>query len=382
MDTIRLYYQDACARRFTARVLDCQEQKKGWAVVLDRTCFYPEGGGQPGDTGVLGDRRVLDTFERGGDLIHLTDGPLAPGSEISGEIDWDRRFDLMQQHSGEHMVSGVIHRRFGYDNVGFHMGAEVITIDFSGLLTWEDLMEVEREVCGRIWEDRPVRCWVPSPEELPDLPYRSKKALTGDVRLVEFPGADLCACCGTHVSRTGEIGLVCFSGLEKFHSGVRVEMRAGRRAMEYLSMVREQNRAVSQQLSAKVHETAKAVAAQAAELERQRQALYALESRFFAEQAEVFRGRGEIYVNLPSLSADGVRRAAIAIQETCGGRAAVFSGSDQTGYKYAVGLPGGDLRDWVKTLNAALRGRGGGKPGFVQGSVRAVWAEIEESFGN
>ena len=376
METKKLYYEDAHRRSFVATVLSCEAGKNGWEVVLDQTCFYPEGGGQPGDRGLLNGIPVTDAQEESGVVRHCTDAPLEPGTAVTGEIDWERRFDLMQQHSGEHMVSGVVHRIYGYDNVGFHMGADVITIDFSGVLTEAQLREVEREVNGWIWKDLYVRCRVPAPEELPAIPYRSKRDLSGDVRIVEIPGVDICACCGTHVSRTGEIGLVKILGVEKFHSGVRVEMLAGKRAYDYLDEICGQNRLISRMLSAKPAETARAVESVAEDLERQKQRIYTMEQSAFAEKAEELRGQGDVLVKLDGLTPDGLRRAAAAIQETCGGRAAVFSGDDVSGYKYAVGEPGGDLRLWVKELNAALEGRGGGKPGFVQGSVRAKWNEI------
>lgn len=376
METEKLFYQDAYQTTFTATVVDCREHKHGYAVVLDRTCFYPEGGGQPGDQGTLDDVAVTDTHEKEGQVLHYTAEPMAVGTAVTGTIDWQRRFDLMQQHSGEHMVSGVVHRIYGYDNVGFHMGADMITIDFSGILTEEQLQAVEREVNQRIWLDSEVRCWYPGAEELKDLPYRSKKELSGAVRIVEFPGADICACCGTHVKRTGEIGLVKLLSVQKFHSGVRVEMLSGGRAYAYINEVLAQNKQISQQLSAKVKETAKAVKGLAAELEAQKQRLFAMENAQFAAKAAELRDRGDVLVKLEGLSADGVRRAAIAIQETCGGRAAVFSGDDASGYKYAAGQLNGDLRAWVKELNGALSGRGGGKPGFVQGSVSAKWDEI------
>ncbi len=376
METEKLFYQDAYMKTFTATVVDCRQGKHGYEVVLDKTCFYPEGGGQPGDRGMLNDIPVTDTHEKDGQVLHFMASPLEVGTAVTGTIDWDYRFDLMQQHSGEHMVSGVVHRLYGYDNVGFHMGADMITIDFSGELTEEQLLEVEREVNGRIWLDSEVKCWYPDPKELKALPYRSKKELTGDVRIVEFPGADICACCGTHVRRTGEIGLVKLLTVQKFHSGVRVEMLSGRRAYEYLGEINAQNKQVSQQLSAKVKETAAAVKNMAAELEAKKQQLFQMENVQFAAKAEELRGKGDVLVNLPGLTPDGVRRAAIAIQETCGGRAAVFSGDEENGYKYAVGQVDGDLRDWVKELNGALSGQGGGKPGFVQGSVSAKWDEI------
>lgn len=376
METEKLFYQDAYLKETTAKVLECRKGKHGYEIVLDRTCFYPEGGGQPGDRGTLNGIPVTDTHEKDGMVLHYTDSPLEPGTEVTAVIDWARRFDLTQQHSGEHMVSGVVHRIYGYDNVGFHMGADMVTIDFSGELTEQQLREVETEVNQRIWLDDAVKCWYPSPEELKEIPYRSKKELTGKVRIAEFPGADICACCGTHVAHTGEIGLVKIVSVEKFHSGVRVEMLSGGRALRYLTAVQDQNRQVSQLLSAKVMETAKAVKNLADEAERLRQQVYAMENAQFAAKAEQLRGQGNVLVKMDGLSADGVRRAAIAIQETCGGRAAVFSGDEENGYKYAVGEPDGNLRDWVKELNGALQGRGGGKPGFVQGSVAAKWDEI------
>ena len=376
METEKLFYQDAYLKETTAKVLECRKGKHGYEIVLDRPCFYPEGGGQPGDRGTLNGIPVTDTHEKDGMVLHYTDSPLEPGTEVTAVIDWARRFDLTQQHSGEHMVSGVVHRIYGYDNVGFHMGADMVTIDFSGELTEQQLREVETEVNQRIWLDDTVKCWYPSPEELKEIPYRSKKELTGKVRIAEFPGADICACCGTHVAHTGEIGLVKIVSVEKFHSGVRVEMLSGGRALRYLTAVQDQNRQVSQLLSAKVMETAKAVKNLTDEAERLRQQVYAMENAQFAAKAEQLRGQGNVLVKMDGLSADGVRRAAIAIQETCGGRAAVFSGDEENGYKYAVGEPDGNLRDWVKELNGALHGRGGGKPGFVQGSVAAKWDEI------
>ena len=379
--TEKLFYENAYIRSCSSVVQECRSAKGRYEIVLDRTCFYPEGGGQPGDTGALNGVRVFDTHERDGLILHYTKEPVDPGTAVEACIDWDRRFDLMQQHSGEHMISGVIHRRWGLENVGFHMGADRITIDLSGELTPEQLAEVEEEVNRRIWQDDPVRVWYPSPEELAKIPYRSKKELTGSVRLVEFPGADICACCGTHVDRAGAIGLVKILNCEHFHEGVRVELICGQRAVDYLSRIHEQNRRISQQLSAKPLETADAVAGLAAEYNEKRQRVHALEEAAFAAKARELAGAGDVLVFLDDLDSDGIRRACDAIQKTCGGRAAVFSGTDAGGYKYAVGQPGGDLREFAKSLNSGLNGRGGGKPFFVQGSVRAERLSIERFFG-
>ncbi|MFR4034950.1 MAG: alanyl-tRNA editing protein [Oscillospiraceae bacterium] len=236
MATEKLYYQDAHQAAFEARVVSCQPGKHGYDVVLDRTCFYPEGGGQPGDTGFLSGVRVTDTHERGGEIVHFCEQPLAVGQIVEGQIDYGRRFEFMQLHSGEHILSGVIHRRFGYENVGFHMGADFVTIDFSGMLTQEDLSAVEAEANEWVWKNVPIEITYPDAEALKTIPYRSKKELTGQVRIVTIPGADICACCGTHVSSTGEIGLIKIFSCVKFHDGVRLELSADGAA--YLSALR------------------------------------------------------------------------------------------------------------------------------------------------
>ena len=286
----------------------------------------------------------------------------------------------MQLHSGEHILSGIVHRRFGYDNVGFHMGADMVTIDFSGMLTEDDLRQIEREANEVVWENREIRISFPPEEELEQIPYRSKKALTGSVRIVTIENADICACCGTHVKATGEIGLIKIFTCEKFHEGVRLEMLCGRRALEYLNGVYAQNRQVSGLLSAKPLETADGVRRTLDELSRQKLRAGALEARLIEMQADGYRDAGDVLLFEDGLSPDSLRRLADAVTTRCGGRCACFSGSDAEGYKYCVGQTGGDLRELTKALNAALHGRGGGKPFFVQGSVQASRREIEAFF--
>lgn len=380
MPTEKLYYEDQYLRTFSASVLSCEESGGHYQVVLDRSAFYPEGGGQPGDTGSLGGVRVLDTREREDDVVHICDGPLEPGAAVEGAIDWERRFDLMQQHSGEHIVSGVVHRLWGYDNVGFHMGAERITIDFNGPISREQLADVERRANGAIWRNLPFKAFYPSPRELKSLSYRSKKELTGRVRLVSCPGMDLCACCGTHVAFAGEIGLVKLLSVQRFRDGVRVEMLAGRRAYDYVNACLEQNRCVSTLLSAKAGETAAAVQRLADEAAAMKYRLVGLEDRLFAARAEELRGKGNVLLFEDGLTPDGVRRLCDAVMQSCGGRCAVFSGSGSGDYRYAVGQAGGSISAFIRDMNAALRGRGGGKPHFAQGSVAASRAEIEAFF--
>ena len=378
MITEKLYENNPYLKDFSARVLSCEAEKGGWLVTLDRTAFYPEGGGQPCDFGTLGGAKVLDVQEQDGSILHTVDAPLT--GEVTGEIDWDRRFDLMQQHSGEHIVSGIVHRLFGWENVGFHMGGEVITIDFSGPLTQEELERVERLANEAVWADRETRVrYYDSEADCPE-DYRSKKAIAGPLRLVEFPGADVCACCGTHVARAGEIGLIKLLSAVKFHQGARVELVCGRRAYDYVSAAVAQNRTVSGLLSAKPFETARAVERITGELEQAKYARVGWENRWLAARVEGLRGAGDVLLFEDGLSPDSLRRLCAEALEVCGGRCAVLSGSDRDGYAYAVGQKDADLRSFVRELNAALNGRGGGKPGFAQGRVAAKRAEIQDYF--
>ena len=286
MNTIRIYETDSHARQLQARVLSCEESENGWLVELDRTIFYPTGGGQPCDTGTLGGADVTETFLRGETVLHRCTAALPAGADVTGEIDWARRLDLMQQHSGEHLVSGLIHARFGYENVGFHLGADLVTIDFNGEVDEQALQELERAANEAVWADFAPHIWYPEPDELARLPYRSKKALTGAVRLEQFRDIDLCACCGTHVARTGEIGLIKLFSTTHFRGGSRIEMACGGRALAMLNALCAQNRDISVRLSAKPVQTAAAVARLASERTEAQQRAAALEDRLLALLAQ------------------------------------------------------------------------------------------------
>lgn len=379
-ETERLYYEDAYIKEFGAVVLECREEKKGYRILLDRSAFYPEGGGQPYDKGFLNEVEVLEVHEKNGELLHYTAKPLQIGEKVQGRIDWERRFDLMQQHSGEHMVSGLIHEAYGYDNVGFHMGSDTITIDFNGMISAEQMAEIEQKVNQKIWENAEVEITYPSREELDVLLYRSKKDLTGKVRIVRFPGADVCACCGTHVSRAGEIGMVKMLSVEKFREGVRMEMICGKRVLDYLQMVNGQNHEISVKLSAKPDQTAKAVQRLQDENFQLKGRVMQMEEELFASEAEKWQGSQEALIFKEGLEADSVRRLADLILRGCSGQCAVFSRNADGTYKYAIGAKEGDLRAFTKEMNAALNGRGGGKPLFVQGSVQADEEQIRAYF--
>jgi len=379
MDTVKLYYDNAYTQDFTAVVQSCEAVKNGFAVTLDRTAFYPEGGGQPADHGTLGEARVLDVHEKDGVVTHLCDRALSVGAEVSGHIDWARRFDHMQQHSGEHIISGLLCSTFHCDNVGFHMGADVVTIDYNAPITWEQALEVERRANAYIWADHPIRIWYPSAEELAALPYRSKKELTGAVRITEFPGADRCACCGTHVTSSGQVGLLKLLSCQKFRDGVRLELLCGQRALDCLAAGWEQARQIGQTLSVKPQSAFAAVSRLQEELLSLKEKAARLEEADFAHTAAQYRGAGSVLHIAEPLDGDGARRLCDAIAKAAGGRCAVFAGRDG-GYRYAVIENGGDLRQFIKDMNTALHGRGGGRDGFAQGSAACTAEELRAFF--
>ena len=379
METRKLYYEDSHMRKFTAAVLSCEEVKKGWEVILDATAFYPEGGGQACDLGILEGVRVLETFERENTVVHLCDGPLTVGETVTGAIDWTRRFDQMQQHSGEHILSGLIHGKFGGHNVGFHVGSGIMEVDFDCAMTLEEVLDLERKANEAVWANLPIRCWYPAPEELPTVGYRTKKDLPWPVRIVEVPGFDKCACCGVHVQHTGEVGIIKVLSVVKFHQGVRIQMVCGGRAYDHLVKAYEQNRQVSQAFSAKVLETGAAAARMNEALNAEKFRANGLEKQLFARIAKSYVNCGDVLLFRPELSPVGVRDLAEAIATVSGGTAAVFSGAEGN-YSVALVNKQGDVKELGAAMNKALNGRGGGKPGFFQGSVKATEAEIRRFF--
>lgn len=382
METEKLYYTDPFLTTFTAKVLSCEAGKGGYLVTLDRTAFYPEGGGQPADHGTLGGIAVTDVHEKDGVVIHTVEKAVEIGENVTGRIDWARRFDHMQQHSGEHILSGILCHNYHCDNVGFHLGADTVTIDYNTDISWEEALAAEYQANQVIWADAPVEITYPSPAELEQLDYRSKKALTGKVRIVTFPEADCCACCGTHVLRAGQVGIIKVLSCQKFRSGVRMEILCGERAWRYLSGTYDQAHAVGQHLSVKPLEAAAAVERLTEELTAAKARMAELEGEVFSHKAHAYCGKGDVVLVEPPLRPDGVRRLADAVARECGGLAAVFAGEDGR-YNYAlVRADGADIAPLVKAMNAALTGRGGGRSGFAQGSVQTDADTIHAFFNN
>ena len=386
MQTEKLYYKDSRMFDFTAVVLDCRETGKGPALILDRTAFFPEGGGQPADTGSLGVAKVLDVQEKAGEILHYCDRALEPGVTLEGHIDSEQRLTRMQNHSGEHVVSGLAHKLFGCENVGFHMGEDFVTIDFDRELSREQLMEIETLANRAVREDLPVLCTFPEPEELKHLEYRSKLELTENVRIVEIPGTDRCACCAPHVKRTGEIGLIKVLDWERHRGGVRLNLACGMLALRDYRVKQDNISAISQALSAKRHETAAAVERMLQEQQKSKERIAAVSMELVRQMAASReKTEGNICVFDDVLDEVALRELVNMLMEKCEGIAAAFSGDDERGYRYIMGSRNVDLKARAKELNALINGRGGGKPRMIQGSASAsagrIAAALERDFG-
>lgn len=369
----KLYYKLPYIKEFDAVVQICEPGKKErYEVVLDRTGFYPEGGGQPSDQGILGGVRVLEVHEKGGRIVHETDGPLEPGAAVRGCIQWESRYRNMQQHTGEHILSGIIHSRFGYDNVGFHMGSEAVTVDFNGILTPEELEEAEEAANHIIYANVPVATRYPSEDELETLDYRSKKELTGQVRIIEISGADVCACCGTHVERTGEVGIIKCTGMIHYKGGVRISMQCGIDALFDYRGKQNQVIRISNLLSSREGMIAEAVEKLKEELAARDSQIGELNGRLLKLMADRYEESAEpLVVFEEQFTPAMIRQYCTLLYEQGKGRIVlVCSGSGST-WQYAMGSSTEDMRAAGKLLNARLSGRGGGSALMVQGTFRA-----------
>ena len=377
--TERLYYKDQYIKEFTAQVISCTANGSNFEVVLDKSAFFPEGGGQPGDKGFIADAQVIDTIEKDGEVYHICNKSVNLG-KADCKLDFDYRFANMQQHSGEHIFSGVIHSMCGCDNVGFHMGENYVTVDFNTVITPDQLAEAERLSNEAVFRNIPIVSLYPIGKEVEKYNYRSKKEIDGQLRLTQIEGVDLCACCGTHVRLTGEIGIIKAVSMAKNKSGVRITLQIGRKALADYAEKNASVHAISNLLCAKTDEVAEAVEKLQAKMRDADFRYAALKKELFAEKSKNISGeKCCIFDN--GGSADDARVFADMLADKVK-IAAVFSGSDEDGYKYAVVSRTEDCREIGKSLNASCNGRGGGKPDMIQGSVSATKESIENFFNN
>lgn len=379
--TEKLFYCDSHMTSFSATVLSVSQMEDNYEVVLDRTAFFPTGGGQYADTGMLGDVHVVDVNERDGVIYHKTDGPLTVGDEVVGELDWEERFSKMQQHSGEHIVSGIVHATYGYDNVGFHMGKDAITMDFNGELDATQLREIEWKANRALIKNLDIIQRFPSEEELSQMEYRSKIEIEGQVRIIEIPGYDSCACCAPHVKKTGEIGIIRLLGVQRYKSGVRASMLCGFRALMDIQEKADSVRRISNLLSAKEELVADEVERLKKELADKKQKITALEKDNLDYKADAFPQGAKCLCHFEeSLEGDGARFLMNRMLDKETQIAAVFVGNDTDGYRYVIGSEHIDIRRIATVLNEKFQGRGGGKSQMVQGTLHGAQSAIKEAY--
>lgn len=372
----KLFYKDIYLTSFDATVTECtyNEQTSKYEIVLDQTAFFPEEGGQSADKGTLNGLEVCDVQIRDDIIYHLLDTPFTTGETIHGEVDWTQRFDFMQQHSGEHIVSGLVHTHYGYDNVGFHLGLQEVTLDFNGVLTLAQLREIEAEANAAVWRNLPITITYPSPEELHSLEYRSKLDLTENVRIVTISGIDTCACCAPHVEYTGQIGLIKITNVQNHRGGVRVNILCGGRAVADYTEKQNSISDISIRLSAKQS----AVTASVGRLQEENLSLKNFNNML---QVKLFdcaikglpspeqSSHAILFVDI--MNDIAVRNAINELVLKYSGYVAVFAGNETDGYRFIIGSSKLDCRQLANTLRQSLQAKGGGSAPMIQGTVLA-----------
>lgn len=391
--TNMLYEEDAYLASFLAKVIACERLEEAnneanWAVVLDRTAFFPEGGGQDADCGTLNGQTVYDVQSVDGAVKHFVKEPFNVGEEVEGKLDWNVRYRRMQNHSGEHLFCGIMNQKYGFENVGFHMGDDLITVDLDGFLSPEQLKEIEEEANRAIYRNSPIYCVYPEASD--ELVYRSKIELDAEIRVVIIEGYDACACCAPHVKTTGEIGVLKVIDSQAHRGGVRITLKCGSSAYEDYALLQDEIVQIMRAFSAKRSECHLAAERVAGQLKAQMETITVLKKQITSlyieklregvernpdKKAELIFDSGLDDVQMRALLNEGVAMIP--------GIVAGFMGTDEEGYRYimakneSVGEEGPNLRDLARMMNEMLGGRGGGSPKMIQGSVSAKRSEIE-----
>ncbi len=379
-ETEKLFYEDSHLKEFDAVVCKCVPDGERFRIILDRTAFFPEGGGQYADTGYLDKVKVLDVREKEDVVYHITEEPLCEGVKVHGRINWEERFGKMQQHSGEHIVSGIVHEQFGYNNVGFHLGSDYCTLDFDGPITKEQLKEIEQRANGAVFENVDIQVSYPSKEELAAMDYRSKIEIEGQVRIVTVPGYDVCACCAPHVKKTGEIGLIKLVNMMNYKGGERITMLCGYRALKDYDRKEESAKAISASLCAKETDIVQAVEHLKGEQASLKGKLASLQQKMIIYLAqEIDLSEDVVTVFTQELSGNAPRELMNQLLSRGAKVCAVFAGTGDDSYRYVIGSHTEDVRPLCKRLNELFAGRGGGKVGMVQGSLTGSEEAVRES---
>ncbi len=374
--TEKLYYTDSHIRSFSATVLSCTAAEDGYELELSATAFFPGGGGQLCDEGSLNGVPLLSVREEGEHIFHRCAQPFPVGSAVTGELDWDVRFGRMQLHSAEHIVCGLAHSLWGAENSGFHMNSDSVILDLTVELSREQLLELEREANAAIFRNTPFHCFFPPAEELAALPYRSKKELSGDVRLVEIEGIDLCACCAPHVHTAGEIGSIRLTDAMRHRGGMRLTLLSGFFALEEAVRQDAILSALSAALSVPFDRLGEAVEKLLTTQGEQKQLIARMQRDKLEDLARAAVPEGDsLLFFLEECDREALRAMVNTALERCS-LCGAFAGRDGA-WQYILGSKNIDLRANAKTINAAIDGKGGGSPAMIQGSARAKKDEIE-----
>ena len=382
--TVKLYDTDSYLSEFDCKVTSLYSDEDYIYIETDRTAFFPEGGGQTCDKGSFNGINVENIQIIDGKIVHFVKNSdenaekFQIGALLEGKIDVKKRFSDMQQHSGEHIFSGIVNSLYGYNNVGFHLGSEVVTLDFDGELNEEDICKVESLVNEVVWKDLEIMVTFPSDDELKSISYRSKIEIEGQVRIVEIPGVDVCACCAPHVKYTGEIGIVRVVNFERYKGGTRVSILCGERALLDLRHKLKQNRLVSNLTSSKQDETAAALERLKNENEKLKYDLIGMTRDFLSLKSESIAPEDKIIIFDDKLQGKLLQDFALSLMDKAGKFAACFCG-EKGSYRYCIVSKSVNLQGLAKALNAEFSGRGGGKPEIVQGSLTGNEEEIRKA---
>lgn len=382
----KLYYEDVHMTEFEATVTECiyDEKKKIYKIVLDQTAFFPEEGGQVADKGSLTFTRemglesiqlsLLDAHIKNDIIYHYVEQEIPVGTRVKGSVDWAQRFDFMQQHSGEHIISGLVNKQYGFDNVGFHLGLQEVTLDFNGVLTLEQLREIETKANEAIWKNLPVNIEFPSSEALASLEYRSKLDLTENVRIVTIPGYDTCACCAPHVDTTGQIGMIKITGVQSHRGGIRVNILCGGRALQDYTVKQNNAAAISASLSVKQDLIADGVERLKEENFKQKEVVNRLQANMLKSLAENLpapEDSSHAILFVEPMDDIAIRNLINDLVPKYAGFVGVFWGNDTEGYRYIIGSLTKDCREIATILRVQFGAKGGGKAPMIQGNVVA-----------
>lgn len=379
MKTIKLYDIDSFCKEFTATVLKCEKNGENYEIILDRTAFFPEGGGQYSDTGIIGNANVLDVQIEDNIIRHITDAPLTVNKTYGCKLNFEERFDKMQQHSGEHIISGIVNTLYGYNNTGFHLSDNIVTLDFDGFLSADDIKRIEILANEAVHKNAKITAEYPDNETLKDTTYRSKLDLAEDVRLVTIDGYDVCACCAPHVKNTGEIGIIKLLTTEKHKNGVRITIKCGMRAVLDYQNKHNLHTEISAKLKSPIDENAAAVNNLLAENERLKYEITGLKRKLCEiKLAEISRTDKNIIMPCDDADIQALRYIADKGAQKC--NTFVALGSTNGGYNFVACSKVTDLKALLPEIKEKLGLTGGGSSSMLQGKISADITAVEEFF--